>query len=676
MTGTSTFGDLATFNNGVNVAEGLTVSSGATSLKATTVDGLLTAQGGVTITEGQKLTMNGKYVTDMSSTVGSGSDTTLATTKAVKDYVDTAADNINEKVQEIDTRLGDYAQSHTDKNIDHTKSAIANIELLDDKIGALAETKGIDTDGKKTGYLEGETVADDLRNLDTALANVDNHVGSYDNATHANIDKTKTLTANVEALGDKVGELDTGLTNLQSQVGSISETERAGTTYLKHETGATDTVSSDLIRLDSAISGVAQGASEELKKAIGTIGSEMDADGKITGDTHYIADKVHTSSGDTARSVADNLKSLDANLARVDEHARATGVALGGSYTTDADGNESWSADIDTSSTVNYDKLVNVSTVTAALESIKGTVGTSAQVDTAKYNGVSSEQSVNSNIAAINSTLGNFSNLNVSRNFTNGEEVADDKSNMPQTVIAALNSIDTVIGDKSKISYEGIDGADHKATYQMDNSLSVSDAVAHVASHIGTANFMVSAEKYDEDGKQVYDDYGNKVYEQREINGVSANNTVNMNIASLNANVGDVEKLRRTLYASNRDESGNPIKTSVTDAISNLDNNMYLLDRRSTILEQNVVSLHDRYKKLRKDFQAGMASMAAMSALAPNARASGDTQLSVGTGAYSGHTAAAVGAYHWLTDNLMLNAGAAWGNSSDTIYRLGVTYSW
>ena len=103
---------------------------------------------------------------------------------------------------------------------------------------------------------------------------------------------------------------------------------------------------------------------------------------------------------------------------------------------------------------------------------------------------------------------------------------------------------------------------------------------------------------------------------------------------------------------------------------------MYLLDRRSTILEQNVVSLHDRYKKLRKDFQAGMASMAAMSALAPNARASGDTQLSVGTGAYSGHTAAAVGAYHWLTDNLMLNAGAAWGNSSDTIYRLGVTYSW
>ncbi|MBQ4400250.1 MAG: YadA C-terminal domain-containing protein, partial [Alphaproteobacteria bacterium] len=83
-----------------------------------------------------------------------------------------------------------------------------------------------------------------------------------------------------------------------------------------------------------------------------------------------------------------------------------------------------------------------------------------------------------------------------------------------------------------------------------------------------------------------------------------------------------------------------------------------------------------KYKDLRKDFSAGMASMGAMSALVPNARAYGNTQLSIGTGAYSNYSAVAMGAFHWITDNLLLNAGAAWGNTSDAVYRMGITYSW
>lgn len=67
--------------------------------------------------------------------------------------------------------------------------------------------------------------------------------------------------------------------------------------------------------------------------------------------------------------------------------------------------------------------------------------------------------------------------------------------------------------------------------------------------------------------------------------------------------------------------------------------------------------------------------MAAMSALVPNSRSTGKTSLSIGTGAYGGHGAVAVGGFHYLTDNLMLNAGVSWSDSSDAAYRMGVTYS-
>ncbi|MBO6289086.1 MAG: YadA-like family protein, partial [Alphaproteobacteria bacterium] len=37
--------------------------------------------------------------------------------------------------------------------------------------------------------------------------------------------------------------------------------------------------------------------------------------------------------------------------------------------------------------------------------------------------------------------------------------------------------------------------------------------------------------------------------------------------------------------------------------------------------------------------------------------------------------AAAVGGFHWFTDNLLFNAGVAWDNNEAT-GRMGITYSW
>ena len=70
----------------------------------------------------------------------------------------------------------------------------------------------------------------------------------------------------------------------------------------------------------------------------------------------------------------------------------------------------------------------------------------------------------------------------------------------------------------------------------------------------------------------------------------------------------------------------------------------------------------------------GFASMAALSALVPNARSAGDTQVSVGTGYFRGKTGFALGAFHHVNDNVLLNAGAAYGGSNSTTLKGGVTF--
>ena len=117
------------------------------------------------------------------------------------------------------------------------------------------------------------------------------------------------------------------------------------------------------------------------------------------------------------------------------------------------------------------------------------------------------------------------------------------------------------------------------------------------------------------------------------------------------------------------------IATNATN-ISNLQASVSSNGANLYKLENQVWSLSEDYRQLKRDFNTGMASMAAMTALVPNARASGDTQLSIGTGAYNGHTAIAIGGFHWVNNDVLLNAGVAWGNSQDAVYKAGVTLSW
>jgi len=67
----------------------------------------------------------------------------------------------------------------------------------------------------------------------------------------------------------------------------------------------------------------------------------------------------------------------------------------------------------------------------------------------------------------------------------------------------------------------------------------------------------------------------------------------------------------------------------------------------------------------------------AFSALVPNARAKGDTQVSLGLGNYSSANAMAAGVFHYLNNNILLNAGFSTAfDNNETASRAGITVGW
>ena len=213
-------------------------------------------------------------------------------------------------------------------------------------------------------------------------------------------------------------------------------------------------------------------------------------------------------------------------------------------------------------------------------------------------------------------------------------------------------------------------------------------------------------------------------------NGVVATNTINQNLSALNAAVGDIATLSAGTGAT-----GNAITkgtgtaaTTVVQALNNIDatmGNIHGLYDGSTVnsstiastvnghsnlavgttVEDHLVSVdnaigdrsqfgqshymqaldsvsnalmdidHNLYR-VEKEMRGGFASMAAMSALVPNARAAGDTQISVGVGAYRDHQGMALGAFHYFNDNILANFGASYGGDKSTMFRAGVTFGW
>lgn len=667
---------------------------------ASTVQNTITDQLGDTVSSAVSDEIN-KQTEKLEQTVTDNVMGGLDKTFASDEELTAAKDELSGKIDAI-TQEGGI--------IDQTKSELQGSinDVAEDvtKLGGRLDTAETDIDKLQT---EMKTVKDDISGLQNTVANLDNtyatdeELQSTKDELQGNIDKVSgDLASTSEKVGnlenslsdtnEKVGNLETSLSDTNKKVDSLENSlkgkaDASDVTALQDELGKTNQTVSDL-----------NGKLETTDQNVANLGSKLDK----TNETVTALDgKLET----TNTAVAGNTAAITANTEAIDnlESGKADKTELvqaknelsgqinditkeGGAIDTAVN-----TAKEELNGTISNTKTELQGNINTAKTELEGNIAdslqeskdyTDSQLSTVEENifakadekyvtneGLDEkvQNSVDNTIGTrvedtVNKTVGDISQLGVgNKNLSNGSEDA------PETIVEAINNIDQSLGtihglaDKLGGQHQGnlADGTtveDHltsldSAIGNRDNytnangsnnylataGADISTAISEIASNIGTAEDLGTAQ-----------------------NGVSSGNTVNQNIAAVNTAIGNTSKLANTHYVSGA--------TNLTDAVAGLDNQIHNLDSRYYQLSGDINDLRD-------DFNAGMATMSAMTALVPNARATGNTQLSFGTGMYEGETAMALGGFHWINDNVLLNVGAAWG-SADTAYRMGITYSW
>lgn len=88
-------------------------------------------------------------------------------------------------------------------------------------------------------------------------------------------------------------------------------------------------------------------------------------------------------------------------------------------------------------------------------------------------------------------------------------------------------------------------------------------------------------------------------------------------------------------------------------------------------------ALHERIDSVESRLDDVGALAVAFSALVPNSRGAGNTQISLGLGNYASANALAAGMFHYVSNNVLLNAGLSTSfNRNGTAVRAGVTFGW
>lgn len=664
--------------------------------------------------------LDGQYVSqdELASTVQN------TITDQLDDTVSSAvSDEINKQTEKLEQTVTDNVMGGLDETFASNEELTAVKDELQGSINDVAEDVTelggrLDTTETDIDKLQSDmatvkddmtTVKDDISGLQNTVANLDNTYATDEelqrtkDELQGNIDKVSgDLASTSEKVGnlenslsdtnEKVGNLETSLSDTNKKVDSLENSlkgkaDASDVTALQDELGKTNQTVSDL-----------NGKLETTDQNVANLGSKLDK----TNETVTALDgKLET----TNTAVAGNTAAITANAEAIDnlESGKADKTELvqaknelsgqinditkeGGAIDTAVN-----TAKEELNGTISNTKTELQGNINTAKTELEGNIAdslqeskdyTDSQLSTVEENifakadekyvtneGLDEkvQNSVDNTIGTrvedtVNKTVGDISQLGVgNKNLSNGSEDA------PETIVEAINNIDQSLGtihglaDKLGGQHQGnlADGTtveDHltsldSAIGNRDNytnangsnnylataGADISTAISEIASNIGTAEDLGTAQ-----------------------NGVSSGNTVNQNIAAVNTAIGNTSKLANTHYVSGA--------TNLTDAVAGLDNQIHNLDSRYYQLSGDINDLRD-------DFNAGMATMSAMTALVPNARATGNTQLSFGTGMYEGETAMALGGFHWINDNVLLNVGAAWG-SADTAYRMGITYSW
>lgn len=133
------------------------------------------------------------------------------------------------------------------------------------------------------------------------------------------------------------------------------------------------------------------------------------------------------------------------------------------------------------------------------------------------------------------------------------------------------------------------------------------------------------------------------------------------------------DNLGRVFKTGNRGLTNEQLKTldtvhTNTQAIQQNRQDIGALNSRLDTTNRRIDDVHEQ-------LEAGLATVTALTSLHPNPKATGRTQLAIGSGMYRDNVAGAVGLFHHINDNTMLSAGVAYGGSSEWAGNIGLTFS-
>ncbi len=473
----------------------------------------------------------------------------------------------------------------------------------------------------------------------------------------------------------------TEITNLTNRYGTIASTESAYATAQNNyenslayvvsdvaddritnalaDEGAIKTAIDTAVAYDNSTSGLTattmQDAIDENAGAIATLNGDADTEGSVAYAVKQLADGAVA---DNASAIATNTTAIETLNGGADTEgsvAYAVKQLADGAVADNTSAIETLNGGADTEGSVAYavkqladgavaDNTSAIATNTSAIDKLNGDADTEGSVayavaqeasarDTAIATAITQEVSDRNTAIATATTMGDTAGNNYAAN---------------SSVIAAIESIDTNMGKihgliGSDGSFNGtatstnMDGTTYKGNLAVGTT--VEDHLVALDNTIGIMSNLTTTEKTTVVG--AINEVDAKIGTTADGTYVAAANTVGQNLNALDSALGDVRSDMASTQASN---------------------------------ERRFASIDHRINKLEDKMEKGLAATAALTGLSPLPPTEHKTQISAALGGYGSNQALAVGAFHYINNRTLLNAGAAYGGNSNVSYKVGVTF--
>jgi len=368
----------------------------------------------------------------------------------------------------------------------------------------------------------------------------------------------------------------------------------------------------------------------------------------------------------TGASLSKDVFGIDLNEPKATENGPITAYA-GSEYISEAKTMAEADKNLDAAIKVNSDTIAtnatNIATNTTAIDNevsraTNAEAALSGRIDTNATNIAANTTAIASNTANIATNT-----TNIAANTT----AIDNEVSRATNAEAALSGrIDTNATNIAANTTAIASNAANIAT----NTTNIAANTTAIASN--TANIATNTTNIDANTTAIASNTANIATNTTAIASNAANITTNTtNIASNTAAIGN-EVSRATNAEAALSGRINTNATNIatnTQAIARIQSDFANLktnnDARFKRLEDNIDEVNEEMKK-------GLASVAALASLQPLSNEY-KTQISVGVGGYRDRQAVAVGGYHYLADNVLLNVGGAWGGEDSISYKAGMT---